>query len=396
MRTINEKYGYWLVDELKFENKYDALGAAALYNKTPEWIFHNPTWDNFDRTKLGATPIKTLYKERAQQLRDTYDYLILYYSGGSDSHTVLRTFLDNNIKLDEICVKWPKIYQDGKFYVPNCVNLGPENHWSEWDFCVKPVLNILKSTHPEIYINVIDYYEGVNNLKMESVFEKSRHMRTASGMIFNSARSDTELKKSDSVRISHIYGVEKPILSLKNNQFNMHFSEFSLSVFPKTNDESTNIECFFWSENMPILAYEQAYQAAEYYIKNPGARKYLWGSTKVSRQMIQKFQADVAIKVLYDTWDYRFQADKPAYRFVSDKPEIVRPTHNDPYAANALKWQWFSKSIETAHLEKAYVGLRNDQLSAIDHNYQKSKETIHTINGVTKGFFVRNLTDESI
>ena len=33
----------------------------------------------------------------------TFDYIVLIYSGGVDSHTVLETFLKNNIHINEIC-----------------------------------------------------------------------------------------------------------------------------------------------------------------------------------------------------------------------------------------------------------------------------------------------------
>ena len=46
-----------------------------------------------------------LLKERAQQLRDCYNYIILSYSGGHDSQTILNTFVNNNIYIDEIYIE---------------------------------------------------------------------------------------------------------------------------------------------------------------------------------------------------------------------------------------------------------------------------------------------------
>jgi hypothetical protein len=390
MKSINEKYGYWKVDGVKFDYKFDALRAATLLNKSVdsvEYIFHDPVWDSFDRTQLGKHSLKTLYRERAQQLRDTYDYLILYYSGGSDSHTVLRTFLDNNIKLDEICVKWPEPYRDGKLYVPNNTDTSARNYWSEWDYCVKPVLNILKTTHPEIFINIVDYVGDLKKINMESVFQNALHVRSAGGMIYSTALSTTE-KRS----IGHIYGVDKPILSFKNDVFNMHFSDTALSVLSRMHPDETNAECFFWTENMPILAYEMAYQTAGYYIKIENDRQYLWGpeknvaqSTKhlltdESLSSMKRYQADIAIKVLYDTWDYRFQAYKPSYK---------------PGVTNAEKWHWFAESRETAHLQNQFVSILNDQLSAVDPKFRNRDGTGFMV-GVTQGFFVRNLNGSTV
>jgi len=46
-----------------------------------------------------------LYALRARQLREKYDYLVLYFSGGADSTNILKTFIDNNIFLDEIVMQ---------------------------------------------------------------------------------------------------------------------------------------------------------------------------------------------------------------------------------------------------------------------------------------------------
>ena len=56
----------------------------------------------FDWSKEPTESWKELKKQRAQHIRDNYDYVVLYFSGGSDSTTVLNSFYDNNIYIDEI------------------------------------------------------------------------------------------------------------------------------------------------------------------------------------------------------------------------------------------------------------------------------------------------------
>jgi hypothetical protein len=84
------------------KNKVQALLEATRLRKqglpcVVWYLWYHDTFKNFNKDLLGKIPLKTLYKERAQQLRDNYDELILYYSGGSDSHNILHTFLQNNI-----------------------------------------------------------------------------------------------------------------------------------------------------------------------------------------------------------------------------------------------------------------------------------------------------------
>ena len=94
------RYGYYNVGDLFFRNKSAALTYASRTNQSITWDF------NFDIFKAQSTKprlnisLGELYRQRAQQIRDTYDYVILSYSGGSDSDTILKAFVDNNILLD--------------------------------------------------------------------------------------------------------------------------------------------------------------------------------------------------------------------------------------------------------------------------------------------------------
>jgi len=99
--------GHWEVGNREFKNKFQALIFATETNQEVDYIYFDQIWKDFDRSLLGKISLKELYRQRARQIRDSYDYLILYFSGGADSYNVLRSFIDNNIKLDEVCVKWP-------------------------------------------------------------------------------------------------------------------------------------------------------------------------------------------------------------------------------------------------------------------------------------------------
>jgi hypothetical protein len=160
---LNRKYGLWIVNGIEFDSKYQALLHATRNNiKDIKFWYHDDIFASVDVTQLSKTPLSLLYKERAQQLRDSYDYLILYYSGGADSHNILRTFLDNNIKIDEICVKWPKQLIDGKFYHINATDTTASNIWSEWNYGIMPVLKWIKQHHSNIKITIKDYVSDSN------------------------------------------------------------------------------------------------------------------------------------------------------------------------------------------------------------------------------------------
>ena len=97
-----DKLGCYRVGDLKF---YSKLQAIEMHTKTgihPHWDFNEAVFDSYDWTVEPTEPLTEIYRARAQQLRDQYDYIVLMYSGGADSHNVLMSFLNNDIKLDEV------------------------------------------------------------------------------------------------------------------------------------------------------------------------------------------------------------------------------------------------------------------------------------------------------
>lgn len=94
-----EKSFYYNADGNIFTSKYDAImnSKSQLYYYYYDSDFSSLNWKIEPEKSLNF-----LYKERAQQIRDSYDYIILAYSGGVDSTNILETFYYNKIKIDEI------------------------------------------------------------------------------------------------------------------------------------------------------------------------------------------------------------------------------------------------------------------------------------------------------
>lgn len=356
-----EKYGYWQVDNQKYLNKFDALYRASKNNQKVQFHYHDEIWNNFDRSILGKIPLKSLYHERAQQLRDKYDYLILYYSGGSDSHNVLISFLENNITLDEVCIKWPKSLQDGKFYTPNTKDTSAKNYWSEWDFSIKPILEWLSNKYPKIKITFRDYTESLGNYDIEPLFDSLNFVR-GGAMLFNSVVSDSEPELLlQNKTVGHIYGIDKPLLSYdeQTRQVYMYFSDNALDQAGVSTINPTGAECFYWSPDFPLLSFEQAYQLAMYYEHNKHHRKYMWDAklpaTSEEKIIKNQFQADLGRIVLYDNWDNKFQTDKPKVDIRTDK------------------FFWFFETSELSDVRDTYIGHLRERLGMLSSNVLTSE-----------------------
>lgn len=117
--TINASNGYWSVGEEVFFSKTEALIKAHSTRQRVKFHFNDHIYNT---AKWGVEPqesIQQLYLQRALELRDKYDYLIILYSAGSDSTNMIKTFIDNNIKIDHV-VSWGcKNHHWGDLDLPN-------------------------------------------------------------------------------------------------------------------------------------------------------------------------------------------------------------------------------------------------------------------------------------
>ena len=73
------------VSKLQAIKKNIATGNP-IYFSTPE------SYDNFDFSIEPSESYQQLCKEEAQRIRDSFKKVIVWYSGGCDSHFVLNTF----------------------------------------------------------------------------------------------------------------------------------------------------------------------------------------------------------------------------------------------------------------------------------------------------------------
>lgn len=319
-RTDNSKVLY------SSPNKVQALiEASNLKRKGISckvfFLYNHDVFKNFDRTLLGKISLQQLYKERAQQIRDSYDELILYYSGGADSHNVLQTFLKNNIKLDYVFVRWPSKIVDKNFYTANSHDRDARNFVSEWDLVIKHDLEYLKTHHPDIKIIMTDWLEDINpNLYNDDLFATQNHMHGAVNFLRMQSYSDVERTLVDKgKKVAEIWGMDKPILAQRaDGSINFIFRDSEFSTARAMDGAEQNRELFYWTPKFPLLAYEMAYQVFLHYKANPQLASILDTNTMqvVPNHYIKShqtlIQTHIVKQVCYPDWDFaRFQAEKP-------------------------------------------------------------------------------------
>lgn len=313
----NYPQGYWESGHKKFINKYDALLHATRTKSNIRWNYFNDTWANFDRSQLGKFTLDELYKQRALQLRESYDYLILYFSGGADSFNVLRSFIDNGIKIDEVCVKWcnATLESNSKVYTPNISDPTAYNYLSEWDYAIKPVLEWLAATHPEIKIEIVDWFKDRKLIGTEEVFRLVNHWHDVEVPSLASWSPSEEKLISQGKRVASIYGIDKPMVYFDDDKSYMFFGDGAVTMGTPNPINIYGTEYFYWSPKFPLLTFEMARHAIIEIQKN----RYLSENSyrKETRGDVEHFNRSHIIQqkelrhILYSTWTDRFQATKP-------------------------------------------------------------------------------------
>jgi hypothetical protein len=100
---MNKDYlGYYIVGDYKTYSKIEALEYSCRVGRPVKWIYNDLIFRQHPWHVDTHKDIRQLYKERAEQLREKYDYLVILYSGGADSFTVMKSFFDNDIHVDEV------------------------------------------------------------------------------------------------------------------------------------------------------------------------------------------------------------------------------------------------------------------------------------------------------
>jgi hypothetical protein len=384
-----KKHGCWISGGIAFEKKIDALRYASSINSSYCFFyFHNHIWDSFDHSTIEDKSLEELYKTRAQMLRDKYSYLILSYSGGSDSHNILHTFLKNNIKLDEIIIRWNKKLIGSDIYVPNNQNIDARNSLSEWDLTIFPTIKWLNKNYPEIKITIEDTGKDLLNTNFNSVrfLEKEiSKLNLARGTIASLGYTGINSDNRHYVENTGIiYGVEKPSVVFDNisNKLYTQFSDVSLEVIKNSsgNIPYDSIELFYWSPDFPELPIKQAHEVGKFFKENKQHLNLLTTLyPSVAGEVDKKLsdQGEIIKSILYShSWDFK--------KFQAGKPNLFRTDW----------WWWFHEHNEFQQLTVNYNSAMNNLLEGIDVRFLNiNQDTLYKCYKptVSKLFFLMDL-----
>ena len=215
----------------------------ALKSGKQCYIYYNDTlYGSVDWKTEPSFSLKELYKLRAQEIRDSYERVILCLSGGIDSRNVLESFYYNNIHIDEI-ISVGAFSQDEFFG-------SDENNNREIYVNVKQFLNEL--TLPNTKFTIIDYTEMFSDPKrFDTIKNLEEYWYTDLGCwksLHNLYWKD--LKKyliKDNKKTCYVMGTGKTRIDFTQNDPFVFFDETDLTDYGfNYSDENLHRENFYW------------------------------------------------------------------------------------------------------------------------------------------------------
>ena len=312
-------HNYYTVDGINFESKIQACLFASQTNKNVTWNFNKEFFSTYDWSKEPTETLDQLYNERAKRLRENYDYLILSYSGGADSHNILMSFVRQGLHIDELIINHMTAAWE-KFIVLDTNQTASWNTGAEHDLHTIPLLKNIEPLIPKTKITVLDLSQNLFDTFLTAgdaswILERNEGLNPLNVTRFNYSYFDEVRKKFDkNHKIAMIVGIDKPRIILKNNKVHLLFNDRTANIVPIkdhfTEYTNSSLEFFYWSIDSVDMMCKQAHVVKRYIEANLQI-KHLWEWNDDYTSHFRLHQEKILRTVLYTTWNTQwFQTDK--------------------------------------------------------------------------------------
>lgn len=242
---------YYKVDNQTTLSRNQALLWAGGKLDRIEYYFMDDVWDKIDWSQCPAESFEDMCDRRCRELRDQYDWLCLWLSGGYDSQTVLASFIRTGVRLDEIA------YMDRSDYYAD----------PEIPVIIESSTNYQKYHNPKLKITAapIDHnytFDFYRNLGEDWIFQPGagpRFTKSVGTMIQRFNDQVVRNRLSISGRRADIYGKEKPMVGLWDGHWHMY--AYDRIIEDNIGGVSVN---FYLCSDMPEFYVKQCYMAIDW------------------------------------------------------------------------------------------------------------------------------------
>jgi hypothetical protein len=245
---------YWLYKNKKYESKAKALADAKGDNSAISYYFMDDVLDSCNFQIEPSDSWRALCRKRAKQIRENYDYVCLWFSGGWDSTEMLWSFVESGCKVDEIIIFDRTYMIDTE--IPPAINFAKKIIKDHFQQCVLNVINIDHNWNGS-------FYEAFND---DWLFESGATGRfSKNSRKFLTERHPEILKNRKQLKgkIVDVQATDKPKLHIYEN----NWYAFQLDVVCSLLIGS-KFELFYFSSDAPELYIKSCHMAKTYFESN--------------------------------------------------------------------------------------------------------------------------------
>jgi len=369
--SFMDRYGYYRMGDFKTYSVYELMDC---YHKDPQpysWHYNDDFFSQYDWTQEPTESLDELYKQRAIELREQYDYVVLFYSGGYDSANMLYAFLDNGIYPDEICRIDSKYDTTSHRYLE-----GKWKTWRQLDELEKqyPQIKIRRFDNSDLVLNWPKIIQDTNeylNLNLDPVYywgPRTSIHRLANDVMYEYIDDWKQLLK-DKKTVCTVWAVDSAQLTYDcvTKRFLHQYSDMNVSAEMSPIRQMTNkndrdvFEFFYWSptDAGAKIIIKQSHLLKKYYTElGHGNILNLINQRDIVRLEHWK----------KNHWDMRFliykdeQVKKLIYPNIFTKSEEFYKPRNIDLWGNVDQWYYnstFSNSQE--HWKKIYLAKKEKE-----------------------------------
>jgi hypothetical protein len=314
---MNKKLGYYLCDGQEFESKIHCYLHASKNNSDVQWIFNNSEFDSYNFSHEPEQSLDELYNRRARELRERYDYLVLSYSGGADSHNILMSFYRQGLHIDEVVTNW-FFEATSNFVVEDTRIQHAWNQNAEYALNTRAKLDWISTYMPRTKITVWDCTRDVITYYLKAkdpswVLDAKDTLNPAGHQRFNYFHVKELRKTIDAeLNVGVVIGTDKPICIIEDGKMYLHFTDKFANNTPVNNSfleytNSTN-EFFYWSPDSRDIIAKQCHTILRFLNANPGYRA-VWNNQE---WFFRDTKERILRTIIYTTWEKDwFQVSKP-------------------------------------------------------------------------------------
>lgn len=377
---INRKLGYYVCDNLEFDSKIRACVHAVEHVKPVTWIFNNDEFNKYDWKTEPVETLDQLYDRRARQLREQYDYIVLSYSGGADSHNILCAFERQGLHIDEIITN-TMTKASSKVMVVDPNNRDAYNApEAEHNLQTLPRLREIAARLPKTKITITDCSDALFD-ELETagdaswVLNKREGVNPAGMTRFNYLHFTDIRKQFDkNIRIAMVVGIEKPRTMIQRGDLLMAFSDRTTNMITVAEHlkeyPNATVEFFYWTPDCVEIMIKQGHVIKKFLETNTQWQAQ-WQTKAVTPEVYRTVHDPMLRSILYTTWDHNwFQSKKAVYDWYSEFDGWFLDLYKDTRAGNIwLEGIDYLENKLSPFVKKLPGAEKVDGLQVVTHTY---------------------------